>query len=120
MSKVQILLPQPTPSNYTRRPSRRRCRSRQTHPKPSADAAEPPAGPSACPTAYNHPADEGRDHPGPGHILAKRCSSKTAMPVRGWRVWDGISMTSTSGTRSEEHTSELQSLMRISYAVFCL
>src|SRR3546814_8918296 len=31
--------------------------------------------------------------------------------------------TSTTGTRrrrSEEHTSELQSLMRISYAVFCL
>src|SRR3546814_2533291 len=26
----------------------------------------------------------------------------------------------TSSTRSEEHTSELQSLMRISYAVFCL
>src|SRR3546814_6461699 len=25
-----------------------------------------------------------------------------------------------AGTRSEEHTSELQSLMRISYAVFCL
>src|SRR3546814_4142950 len=26
----------------------------------------------------------------------------------------------TGGDRSEEHTSELQSLMRISYAVFCL
>src|SRR3546814_3904071 len=26
----------------------------------------------------------------------------------------------THATRSEEHTSELQSLMRISYAVFCL
>src|SRR3546814_8051927 len=26
----------------------------------------------------------------------------------------------SSGSRSEEHTSELQSLMRISYAVFCL
>src|SRR3546814_2920644 len=26
----------------------------------------------------------------------------------------------TDGKRSEEHTSELQSLMRISYAVFCL
>src|SRR3546814_1975779 len=26
----------------------------------------------------------------------------------------------TPGVRSEEHTSELQSLMRISYAVFCL
>src|SRR3546814_9774565 len=25
-----------------------------------------------------------------------------------------------NGTRSEEHTSELQSLMRISYTVFCL
>src|SRR3546814_1873328 len=32
-----------------------------------------------------------------------------------------ISFQVTSGTsRSEEHTSELQSLMRISYAVFCL
>src|SRR3546814_1085809 len=28
--------------------------------------------------------------------------------------------TVTRGSRSEEHTSELQSLMRISYAVFCL
>src|SRR3546814_9643976 len=27
---------------------------------------------------------------------------------------------SETGPRSEEHTSELQSLMRISYAVFCL
>src|SRR3546814_7256360 len=27
---------------------------------------------------------------------------------------------STANVRSEEHTSELQSLMRISYAVFCL
>src|SRR3546814_7411205 len=33
----------------------------------------------------------------------------------------GANMLSTGGgTRSEEHTSELQSLMRISYAVFCL
>src|SRR3546814_6565920 len=30
------------------------------------------------------------------------------------------SLKSGFGTRSEEHTSELQSLMRISYAVFCL
>src|SRR3546814_1577659 len=28
--------------------------------------------------------------------------------------------TAASSSRSEEHTSELQSLMRISYAVFCL
>src|SRR3546814_12054762 len=31
-----------------------------------------------------------------------------------------IVLTSSLGDRSEEHTSELQSLMRISYAVFCL
>src|SRR3546814_5194366 len=31
-----------------------------------------------------------------------------------------IAMDGTDGLRSEEHTSELQSLMRISYAVFCL
>src|SRR3546814_3581758 len=30
------------------------------------------------------------------------------------------SSASSSGCRSEEHTSELQSLLRISYAVFCL
>src|SRR3546814_4503560 len=29
-------------------------------------------------------------------------------------------LSNTPGSRSEEHTSELQSLMRISYAVFCL
>src|SRR3546814_4357062 len=32
----------------------------------------------------------------------------------------GIASGSMDSTRSEEHTSELQSLMRISYAVFCL
>src|SRR3546814_2156251 len=32
---------------------------------------------------------------------------------------DGLGIVSAIG-RSEEHTSELQSLMRISYAVFCL
>src|SRR3546814_4621940 len=32
----------------------------------------------------------------------------------------GACVSSTACGRSEEHTSELQSLMRISYAVFCL
>src|SRR3546814_4333096 len=31
-----------------------------------------------------------------------------------------LKTTSSAWSRSEEHTSELQSLMRISYAVFCL
>src|SRR3546814_4348914 len=37
---------------------------------------------------------------------------------RGLRDGDWVSLKSRA--RSEEHTSELQSLMRISYAVFCL
>src|SRR3546814_3696460 len=32
----------------------------------------------------------------------------------------GVGRTQILGSRSEEHTSELQSLMRISYAVYCL
>src|SRR3546814_9507587 len=41
-----------------------------------------------------------------------------------WRLLKDASISDGFGnmmdTRSEEHTSELQSLMRISYAVFCL
>src|SRR3546814_9461294 len=33
---------------------------------------------------------------------------------------DQLIVTTAEAARSEEHTSELQSLMRISYAVFCL
>src|SRR3546814_10840841 len=40
--------------------------------------------------------------------------SRTAVSELGERLWDDYQ------ERSEEHTSELQSLMRISYAVFCL
>src|SRR3546814_3129193 len=36
------------------------------------------------------------------------------------RELTGLDWTGHSVQRSEEHTSELQSLMRISYAVFCL
>src|SRR3546814_2389910 len=35
-------------------------------------------------------------------------------------AWGALSIGSHTPVRSEEHTSELQSLMRISYAVFCL
>src|SRR3546814_5232168 len=36
------------------------------------------------------------------------------------RTWSRGRLVSHAWLRSEEHTSELQSLMRISYAVFCL
>src|SRR3546814_6919718 len=42
----------------------------------------------------------------------------TGLPVR--RRPSGLAQTGAGAARSEEHTSELQSLMRISYAVFCL
>src|SRR3546814_6328119 len=44
-----------------------------------------------------------------------RCGEAPAMGGRGGRARLGMRY-----RRSEEHTSELQSLMRISYAVFCL
>src|SRR3546814_3150403 len=37
-----------------------------------------------------------------------------------WQPADGRTGAPATVLRSEEHTSELQSLMRISYAVFCL
>src|SRR3546814_1753059 len=37
-----------------------------------------------------------------------------------WRTIDSTLPDPRHARRSEEHTSELQSLMRISYAVFCL
>src|SRR3546814_4778103 len=39
---------------------------------------------------------------------------------RDGRALEDELFSSLTGDRSEEHTSELQSLMRISYAVFCL
>src|SRR3546814_1789268 len=52
-----------------------------------------------------------------------RCRVPAALfPAYSRRVHSPISLNEEGhyGTRSEEHTSELQSLMRISYAVFCL
>src|SRR3546814_1564255 len=50
--------------------------------------------------------------------------SRSASAAIACSCWVGVKPSaegrSTSCNRSEEHTSELQSLMRISYAVFCL
>src|SRR3546814_1290972 len=55
----------------------------------------------------------------------QRCEVVDALPLRVDRHCDGhvLHFKLVNGfhaQRSEEHTSELQSLMRISYAVFCL
>src|SRR3546814_3832037 len=66
-------------------------------------------------------------------LFTRLCSSPVALATEAFTrspIVSGVSfiaglfaITSTrwvSASRSEEHTSELQSLMRISYAVFCL
>src|SRR3546814_1840962 len=64
----------------------------------------------------------GQDEQGHGELLQPRSTSSTA-----WAKACGASCGMLwpmppviRRCRSEEHTSELQSLMRISYAVFCL
>src|SRR3546814_5240950 len=42
------------------------------------------------------------------------------LPDRTASVFNNLTVFAQFAFRSEEHTSELQSLMRISYAVFCL
>src|SRR3546814_7783488 len=58
-----------------------------------------------------------------GRIILRKSVDDAISRARGRFKLDGFADTSEAMTtirRSEEHTSELQSLMRISYAVFCL
>src|SRR3546814_10755516 len=53
-----------------------------------------------------------------GKALAMRMVERGGDPAQ--RAKAGVGAIGEARPRSEEHTSELQSLMRISYAVFCL
>src|SRR3546814_3991454 len=55
-----------------------------------------------------------------GPADASRLSILDALRTGPLSVGEIVAMTGLSQSRSEEHTSELQSLMRTSYAVFCL
>src|SRR3546814_7711377 len=57
--------------------------------------------------------------PGPTVSTSTDLGASSAMKVRE-TLENPASLQSAHMVRSEEHTSELQSLMRISYAVFCL
>src|SRR3546814_3872874 len=57
------------------------------------------------------------------HALGRHAGVGPAGIVAGnqfWNIHQNRPGSRLSRKRSEEHTSELQSLMRISYAVFCL
>src|SRR3546814_3039136 len=76
------------------------------------------AGPAArrpVPLPGGRPLGEAQGHGRAGLGLRRRVRRG-----RRGRAGAGRSACAAAGTRSEEHTSELQSLMRISYAVFCL
>src|SRR3546814_2268789 len=52
-----------------------------------------------------------------GHNIGRQTVLRAQLPLA---VAGGVVSRFCASGRSEEHTSELQSLMRISYAVFCL
>src|SRR3546814_7938201 len=81
-------------------------------------------------TVRCHPSMTARRHAdgltscGPCPVAAEPCGLQHRArplhrPLLGRRR-HGDARVGPAGRRSEEHTSELQSLMRISYAVFCL
>src|SRR3546814_4211945 len=101
---------------------------------------EPPAPASRrqCSTRLSYSPTESARHPGRGERLAggapiprsrracKRVGARSSLPAAcveqrvdagEFLAWRAVARNSP---RSEEHTSELQSLMRISYADFCL
>src|SRR3546814_2337261 len=63
---------------------------------------------------FGHGCSPVRDVP-----ITNSCPLLSRLPRRRGSRGRGLRCDAGSG-RSEEHTSELQSLMRISYAVFCL
>src|SRR3546814_8809300 len=74
------------------------------------------------------PQDRGHDQRVNGNVgngLFRKCVCLISKPGRSSPPWSSIARSAppprrSAFPRSEEHTSELQSLMRISYAVFCL
>src|SRR3546814_8992737 len=62
----------------------------------------------------------GEEHDGVGHLVGGARPTDGCGGAQPPLVGGGGCGVDPPGSRSEEHTSELQSLMRISYAVFCL
>src|SRR3546814_7706139 len=63
---------------------------------------------------------DGNDSVAGDAMAVGTATSATSNNTAGASSSAGSDLLTLGGGRSEEHTSELQSLMRISYAVFCL
>src|SRR3546814_5413039 len=65
---------------------------------------------------------DARATPSMAQDLVRHIRTVTDKPIKYVLLthYHAVRVMGASGYRSEEHTSELQSLMRISYAVFCL
>src|SRR3546814_7333792 len=76
------------------------------------------------PSAASRPFDRGRDGfvmgEGAGVVVIEALEHALLRGAEPLAELVGYGTTADAHHRSEEHTSELQSLMRISYAVFCL
>src|SRR3546814_4198031 len=72
--------------------------------------ATAPALPDRCTRTSSHREECATSAPSPSIALA----------TAAYQLSSGTCLRALGPSRSEEHTSELQSLMRISYAVFCL
>src|SRR3546814_5323045 len=89
-------------------------------PVEEAELHRPLAGRPALGVAHDLPG-EAVEPDGAGDRGADQAEAEKGDPPEGRCISHRHSTApAPAGARSEEHTSELQSLMRISYAVFCL
>src|SRR3546814_6236155 len=79
-----------------------------------------PSSPPACRRRRGTRRDTEREALAPSPAFRRGGSLSTPRPRGGDGPQAADAGDPGGGGRSEEHTSELQSLMRISYAVFCL
>src|SRR3546814_550671 len=118
----------------------RQCRSgEETSPAPAAEGdaggtgtlgallpgalrqlERPPAPPAAAQDPAFGPRARHRSRRGPGGRRNADRPPDRPRPARRRALCPRAGALAAGARRSEEHTSELQSLMRISYAVFCL
>src|SRR3546814_4545030 len=119
-TRTDTRLPDTTLLRSIERGARPRSRLRRGHGIRVAGAADAarPAGQPALGQRREGTARPGRNLPGVAGVSPARSAPGAGVEMYGLPVRTPVRPPAATG--SEEHTSELPSLMRISYAVFCL